>query len=135
MKKLTIFALVALLLVLALPAAAQTPKVITFTIKADTSITGPIYLEACTIAGIEMPTSTAGWDTAVLTFQKTVDGSTYREVKDEYGTAKSITAAAGDFIYVSPADWWFSGTIKIRSGTAALAVTQTADRTIKIVCR
>ena len=127
-----------LLLVLALlcaPIFAQSQSVISFTIKSGTSISGPVYLGSCTIAGIEMPKSADGWTTANLSFQVTTDSTNFKELQDEFGTAKSLTATAGVFIYVSPADWWFSGTIKVRSGTSGTPVTQTADRVLKIICR
>lgn len=88
------------------------------------SESGAIQLDFETPLTIFMP---AGWDTAALTFLASFDGVTYGPLKYE-GTEVSITVAAGDAITLDPFKFTRLPFIKLRSGTAATPVNQTADR-------
>ena len=107
---------------------------ITVTIAISTSLSAEIGTGAKTIVGIAMPAS--GWDSAVLSFQVSVDGGkTWLELYDTTGTEVSFVAAAGQYIQVDPVLFAGINDIKVRSGTSASAVTQTAARTLTLVCR
>ena len=64
-----------------------------------------------------------------LSFQASVDGSTYNTVTDE-GSAYSVTAAASRFISIKPGLLVGARYIKVVSGSA-----EGADRTIVVVSR
>lgn len=108
-------------------ALTQTVEV---TIASGSSLTDVINLGGNILAGVHMP---ASWTAANLTLQAcdTADG-TFLDIYDEDGIELTLTAAASRAISVDSRNtlpWRF---IKIRSGTAASAVNQTADRTLKI---
>ena len=90
---------------------------------ASLSTAVPIFggLPAC----IEMP---AAWTAANLTFQTSGDGTNYFNLYDENGTEINVTAAASIRIRLEPSQWAGIAKIKIRSGTAAAAVNQGAER-------
>ena len=86
------------------------------------------------LCAIDMP---ADWDTAGLTFQASavLDG-VYDDLYDQYGTEKTVTAAADRYISLDdPAFWLGVRYLKVRSGTAASAVNQNAARTIYLVTK
>lgn len=119
-------------------------KTTTATIASGASLSGAINLHAIKDAGssmtgdgvhlcaIQMP---AAWDTANLSFQASADGITYSELYDMYGAPYAVVSAASRLIVLNVQD--FSGLkfLKIRSGTAASAVNQTADRTLTLILR
>lgn len=77
------------------------------------------------------------WDAADLTFQASFDeGGTYQDIYDDLGSVILIPAEAGQTISIVINAITFAGVryIKIRSGTTAVPVVQTASRTIKIIC-
>lgn len=102
-----------------------------------------------TLVGIEIPST---WTTADITFlgaahtgispaiasgqspQDVLEGQlTFRQLVDSAGTEIKVTVGAtGDKIIVIP-DYLLEGVqfLKIRSGTAALPVNQSADRTLR----
>ncbi len=102
------------------------------TIAINTSLSGAVDITGCTVAGIIM---SAGWDTASITAQASVDGTNFYNLYDEFATEVTVSAAASRFIRLSPADWWGVRYVKLRSGTSGTAVNQTAARTLKVVCR
>lgn len=83
--------------------------------------------------GIAMP---SGWDAAGLTFQVSSDGgTTWNELYDSSGNETTLTVALGRYIPLDPTVWIGINHIKIRSGTAASAVNQTADRSLTLISR
>ncbi|MCL5264149.1 MAG: hypothetical protein M1343_02970 [Chloroflexi bacterium] len=100
-------------------------------IAAGSSLSGIVDLEGYTKIGIEMP---AAWDAAALTFQGSSDGVTYNNLYDNVGNEVTSQAAAGRFIGIDTILRSLAAVryLKIRSGTSALPVNQTADRTIKL---
>ena len=114
---------------------------ITATIADNQSLSASVQLggtgasNVCTPAAIIIPST---WVTATtMTFQASLDGSTWYELHDEYGTAVSITVSASKYIRLNPSDWWGVPFLKLRSGTSGSAVQQTEDAgvAIKILCK
>lgn len=104
---------------------------VTATISSGGSLSAAVPLGAATLVGISMP---AAWDTAGLTFQASVDGTTFQDVQTT-SAELSMTAAASKYIAVDPAVWRGVNLLKVRSGTSGTPVNQTADRTITLVLR
>jgi len=107
---------------------AQIPALI----ASGTSLSGAIALGDGTLCGIAMP---AGWDAAALSFQVSVDGGTTWGEMQTITAAVSVTAAAGQYIALDPAIWRGLNLLKVRSGSLASAVNQTADRTLTLQTR
>jgi hypothetical protein len=83
-----------------------------------------------TLIGLIMP---AAWDAADITFQASWDGSTYRDLFTQDGTEVTVTAAAGQTYYINNTSIRAFPYLKLRSGTTALPVNQTAARTITLI--
>jgi len=96
-----------------------------------TGLSGEIDLAGNILVAIQMP---ATWVSASLTFQASLDGgNTYGNVFQDDGTEFTLLAVAGIVIVIrTPAEWWHGAKIKIRSGTSATPVDQTADRILKL---
>jgi hypothetical protein len=77
----------------------------------------------------------AAWTAASLTFQASVDGSTYNNLYDTSNTEVSVSTAASRAIRLDPADWAWVSYLKVRSGTGGVPVNQGAERLITIVSR
>jgi len=84
------------------------------------------------LAAIQMPSA---WTAANITFQGSVDGSTYYDLYDMYGTEILVTAAASRMIALDLTMFAGINFVKIRSGTTATPVNQGADRAIVIGLR
>jgi hypothetical protein len=86
------------------------------------------------LSGIQMPVA---WDAASITFQTSHDGgTTWVDLHDAAGGEITVTTpAAGEYRALDPA--WFNSCsfFKVRSGTSALPVNQTAARSIGVVSR
>lgn len=109
------------------------PTVINATIAASASLSDAVRLPpGRVLVGIVMP---AAWDTAALTFQVSLDGATFQNAYVAAGTEVSVTAAAATTIALDPATWLHAPILKIRSGTAASPVNQTAARTLTLILR
>jgi hypothetical protein len=108
------------------------PTLVTATIANGTSLSQGIDLEGKTLLGIHMP---AGWDATSLTFQVSEDGVTYDNLYDNLGNEKTIIVANNRYIYASPSDWVGIRFIKVRSGTSATPVNQTANRNIILITK
>ena len=114
------------------------------TIALDGTITAAIQLNNTTdktggnipmgyrVAGIQMP---ASWTAADLTFQASLDGTTYQDIYDKDGTEYTVTADAGIYIILPIADFAGIPYMKVRSGTSGTAVQQEAARTIQLALR
>jgi len=99
------------------------------------SLSGVVDLNGHTLVGILMPGT---WTTAVLTFQagEPVAASyTLANVYDQFGTEKTVQAAASRFIALDPSEWAAVRWLKVRSGTAGSAVNQGGARTVVLVAR
>lgn len=104
----------------------------TATIGVGASLSAEVALGEKTLVGIVMP---AGWDAAALTFQASPDDVNFSELYSSAGSAVSFTVAAGQFIAVDPTTWRGVTGIKVRSGTAAAPVNQTANRSLTLITR
>jgi hypothetical protein len=103
------------------------------TIASGNSLSGAVPIGDHVPVGIAMP---ASWDAAGLTFQVSCDGgTTWNELYDSTGVETTFTVSTSRYIPLDPTVWIGINHIKIRSGTAAVAVNQTADRVLTLVSR
>lgn len=103
-------------------------RTVTATIALNASLSGAVHLGSGVLTGIVMP---AAWDAAGLTFQVSADdGTTYNNLYDEFGAEVAVSASTSRFIRLNPTEWLGVQYLKVRSGTAAVAVNQTAARSI-----
>lgn len=103
----------------------------TATIASAASLSGPVCVGAGVPLAVQMPAAFTG---AELTFQGSVDGTTYQNVVDG-GSEVSVTVAASQNVPL-PASVLAAFTfIKLRSGTAAVPTAEAADRTLIIFNR
>ena len=103
------------------------------TIASGNSLSAAISIGAKTLVGLQMP---AGWDAAGVTFQASYDGgTTFGDVHNAAGEFAVASVAAGQFVGIDPAIWRGVTTIKVRSGTSAAPVNQTADRVVTLAAR
>jgi hypothetical protein len=102
------------------------------TISNGTSLSPAVGLGDGSLVGIAMP---AGWDGATLSFQVSIDGGTTWLEMESISAAVSVAAASGQFIAIDPAIWRGVNHVKVRSGTAASPVNQTADRALTLITR
>lgn len=110
---------------------ARAFKTIDTTIASGQSLSAAIVFGGYALHGIAMP---SGWDAADLTFQVSVDGgSNYLELRTPDQIGFQYPAAAGQFISLTQRVLYGFNMLKVRSGTATLAVAQTADRTLKLI--
>lgn len=102
------------------------PKVKSLTIASGASLS-PSFIGDGRLVAIQMP---ASWTTANLTFQGSMDGSTYADMYDATGTEVNIAAGASQYILIPDlkALW-----IKVRSGTTGTPVAQGADRALQLL--
>lgn len=102
----------------------------TATIANGASLSGVVGLGAeVSIAVIIMP---AAWTAADLTFQGSIDGTTFYDVYNDAGDEYLIPTAASRIIILNvPLSFFYA---KIRSGTTGSPVTQAAARTITLIC-
>lgn len=111
------------------PAAITTLSAV---IASGQSVSGEVALSGGTLAGISMP---AAWDAAVLSFQVSADGgTTYQDMHDMAGEI-TATATASIFMVADRAVWRGVDRLKVRSGTSASPVNQTASRTVSLIVR
>lgn len=125
--------LLILFFLLTLAAFAQPQQILVFTIPAGGSITQGLETKGCTPAVIETPATFTG---TTLSFQGlSYDGSTWKEVFDQFNSAVSVSAGTSRMIQLSPADWWAFRALKIRSGTSGSPTTEAGARVLVIHCR
>jgi len=104
----------------------------TATIAAGASLSGAVDLTGYVLVALAMP---ASWTTAVLSFQGSPDGETYQELKDTYDGLLSYNPLVACNRAVDPLNFLGWRYIKVRSGTAASAVNQAAERVITLIVR
>lgn len=98
------------------------------TIANGASLSGVADLTGFMLAGIQMP---AAWTAASLTFQVSIDGTTYTDMYATDGTEVTVTgAAASRFLAFVPSDFAGARYLKVRSGTTGSPVNQGAARTL-----
>jgi hypothetical protein len=118
-------------------AGPQGPKGTTYmptstmaTIASGQSLSGIVDLQDSRATGIILP---AAWTTAAITYQVSADNITYINLYDAAGAEISTAAAASRAVNLDPAAFLGWRYLKLRSGTAALAVNQAASRDIWVV--
>jgi hypothetical protein len=104
----------------------------TATIANGASLSGSVDISGKGILRINMP---ASWTAAVLTFQTSMDNSTFNDLYTAAGTEYTVQAAASRSIILPPADFAGVKYIKVRSGTSGSAVNQGASRDLALVVR
>ena len=104
-------------------------KELTATIAINTSLSAAVELKGHSVLRIAMPGT---WTAADLTFQVSDDGgTTFRNVYWDWGPEMVVDAAASMTIELSPfVQLKHIDQIKVRSGTAGVAVAQAAERLI-----
>jgi hypothetical protein len=106
----------------------------TVTIALNGTVSTEVNTGGLPLQGIIMPSL---WNTAVLTFQASnTSGGTFGDIYDGAGTEINVATAASRAIGLTTSDKNALESfqyIKLRSGTTATPVTQTASRTIIVV--
>ncbi len=102
------------------------------TIAASASLSDAVDLSGTTLTGYILPSV---WNTADITLQASADGTSFLDLYDQFGNEMSHSVVADRYVIVNPADFASIRFIKIRSGTSATPVTQTAQRLITLVTR
>lgn len=78
-----------------------------------------------------MPAST--WDTAAMTFQISIDGTTFANVYNEATEYSLSSVVAAGYNRIDMLMFLGARAIKVRSGTAASATNQTSETTVTLV--
>lgn len=103
------------------------------TIAAGQSLSGSVDLLYGALVGIYVP---AVWTTAKITLQASADGTNFFDVRNVSGDDFTLEALAGNcFIPLAPLELQGAKAVKLRSGTAAAAVNQVAERVLTLVTR
>ncbi len=100
------------------------------TIAATGSLSGLVDLGVYRLARIVMPSV---WTAAVITFQTSPDGTNWNDLYDASGAEYVVQAAASRSIIIPYADFLGTRYLKIRSGTSAAAVAQSAGAAFTLV--
>lgn len=95
---------------------------VTATIPSAGSLTPAIDLGDLRLARIIVPDT---WTPAAITFQASINGTTWRDVYDSYGAEVSLTVVPGGDHVIPLSDFSSLDLIKLRSGTSAAPVAQT----------
>ncbi len=102
------------------------------TIASGASLSGAVQLGDGVLAGILMP---AAWTAAALTFEGSMDGSTFKPIYDDVGVEIQFTVDADRVVIVAPYDFSALKFMKVRSGTLAAGVNQAAERILQLLMR
>lgn len=102
------------------------------TIANGGSLSNAIAFSGRAFVGLVMP---AAWTAAVLTFQGSVDGTTFVDIYDAGGNEVTFQVAASHFCSGGATDFVGLSHIKVRSGPGGGAVNQGADRSIILSLR
>lgn len=129
--------IVALLALLVIPLTGQQQVIRTLysesaVIATDESLSGAVDLKGRPLVGILMPSA---WDTAKLSFQVSLNGSTYVNLYNIQGDEFVSEASASRFIAMTQFEFLPVRYVKIRSGTSATPVTQSSSRTLILATR
>lgn len=107
------------------------PSTSATSIAAAASLSGAIDLDRQRLHRVLLP---AGWTSAAITFQSSVNGTTWSDLYDRDGevTLAATVVGAGRAIVVDAAAFLGVRYLKIRSGTAAVPVAQAAQRDLTL---
>ena len=98
-------------------------------ISADNSNSLGVATDGMLLCGIQFPAAMTG---SSVTFDFSMDNSTFVDVKETDGSAVSYTVSADDVIRIDPSGWAFasSGYIQVVSGSS-----EGAERKIVLIFR
>tara|TARA_R100000231_G_scaffold27823_1_gene24788 strand:- start:1143 stop:1472 length:330 start_codon:yes stop_codon:yes gene_type:complete len=104
-------------------------KSVLIDVSADASNSSGVETEGLLLCGIKFPAAMTGSN---ITFDHSLDNSTWADVKETDGTDVTYTVSAGDLIRLDPSGWAFAsnGYLRITSDG-----TEAADRTIEVYFR
>lgn len=102
------------------------------TIAIDESLSAAITIGGKQIVRLSMPDT---WTAASITFQTSPDNVTYSNLFDRAGTEYSLVIVADHSVSLDPAVFGSVKYLKLRSGPAAAAVAQAAERVITLELR
>ncbi len=106
---------------------------LTVTLSGGTSLTDAIKLGGLRVFAIAMP---AVWTTANLTFQMSPDGgTTWLDIRDQNGNELTVITGASMCLLLDPSQFAALPLLRLRSGTSATPVAQSADRQIQLILR
>tara|TARA_X000001382_G_scaffold97453_1_gene71815 strand:- start:99 stop:452 length:354 start_codon:yes stop_codon:yes gene_type:complete len=111
------------------PVVSQALETQTVTIANGASLSGSVDLGGRKLCAIIMP---AAWTSAAITFQASMDGSTFYDVYDA-AVERNVSVGASYYSALAIADYIGIRHLKLRSGTSGSAVNQSADRVITLV--
>lgn len=99
------------------------------TVASGQQLSESVSTDGMLLTGILLPATVTG---TALTFDFSLDNSTFIDVVETDGTEVSYTVTAGDVVRVDPSGWAFasSGYIKVDTGSA-----EGADREIVLIFR
>ena len=93
-------------------------------ISADNNDSLGVKTEGMLLCGVQFPAAMTG---SAITFDFSLDNSTWVDVKETDGTEVSYTVSAGDVVRVDPSGWAFASNGYIRDSSNG---TEAADRKI-----
>lgn len=100
------------------------------TISSGQSLSAEVDLAGYSVVGVLMPSA---WTAANLTFQGSLDGTTFGNLIEKAGTELEVIAAASYLVPLTGSAFAPARFLKIRSGTSGTPVNQGANRTIQLV--
>ena len=80
-------------------------------ISADNNNSLGVQTEGMLLCGVQFPAAMTG---SAITFDFSMDNSTFVDVKETDGTEVSYTVSAGDIVRVDPSGWAFASNGHIR---------------------
>ena len=93
-------------------------------VSADNNDSLGVEAEGMLLCGIQFPAAMTG---TAITFDFSLDNSSWEDVKETDGTEVSYTVSAGDIVRVDPSGWAFAGNGYLRVSSNG---TEAADRKI-----
>jgi len=113
------------------PIGSSSSVTTTATIANAASLSGVVDCGSARLALIVMP---ASWTAADLTFQESVDGSTFVDKYDSVGVEYTVVCGgASRSLTINLSDFIGARYLKIRSGTSAVPVAQGGSRVLTLV--
>lgn len=106
-------------------------NLLTATIAISTSLSDAIDMSGWSIISIGIP---AAWTAASLTFEGSVDGTTFKDIYLKDGTELTATVDA-DQIISNLLELGSIRYLKIRSGTSGTPVNQAAERVLDVLLK
>ena len=97
------------------------------TVSSGQQLSESVSTDGMLLAGIICPATLTG---TALTFDFSLDNTTFVDVVETNGTAVSYTVTAGDVVRVDPSGWAFASTGFLRVVSDS---SEAADRTINLI--